>query len=171
MKKNLALTGMMGVGKSTVGRALSARLLMQFSDVDQIIERQLNMDIHEIFREKGETFFRKLEEKITIQEAKRKNTVISLGGGAFMNSKIKKNILFNCKSFWLDLDVKFLKKRLVKSKKRPLLVKKNLEETLEKIYEERKDTYADANYRIDCEKLSTKSITNKIIKIYANNWT
>ena len=169
MKKNLALTGMMGVGKSTVGRALSARLLMQFSDVDQIIERQLNMDIHEIFREKGETFFRKLEEKITIQEAKRKNTVISLGGGAFMNSKIKKNILFNCKSFWLDLDVKFLKKRLVKSKKRPLLVKKNLEETLEKIYEERKDTYADANYRIDCEKLSTKSITNKIIKIYANN--
>ena len=169
MKKNLALTGMMGVGKSTVGRALSSRLLMQFSDVDQIIERQLNMDIHEIFREKGETFFRKLEEKITIQEAKRKNTVISLGGGAFMNSKIKKNILFNCKSFWLDLDVKFLKKRLVKSKKRPLLVKKNLEETLEKIYEERKDTYADANYRIDCEKLSTKSITNKIIKIYANN--
>tara|TARA_B110000285_G_C14882337_1_gene494514 strand:+ start:22 stop:531 length:510 start_codon:yes stop_codon:yes gene_type:complete len=169
LKKNLALTGMMGVGKSTVGRALSARLLMQFSDVDQIIERQLNMDIHEIFREKGETFFRKLEEKITIQEAKRKNTVISLGGGAFMNSKIKKNILFNCKSFWLDLDVKFLKKRLVKSKKRPLLVKKNLEETLEKIYEERKDTYADANYRIDCEKLSTKSITNKIIKIYANN--
>ena len=169
MKKNLALTGMMGVGKSTVGRALSARLLMQFSDVDQIIERQLNMDIHEIFREKGETFFRKLEEKITIQEAKRKNTVISLGGGAFMNSKIKKNILFNCKSFWLDLDVKFLKKRLVKSKKRPLLIKKNLEETLEKIYEERKDTYADANYRIDCEKLSTKSITNKIIKIYANN--
>ena len=169
MKKNLALTGMMGVGKSTVGRALSARLLMQFSDVDQIIERQLNMDIHEIFREKGETFFRKLEEKITIQEAKRKNTVISLGGGAFMNSKIKKNILFNCKSFWLDLDLKFLKKRLIKSKKRPLLVKKNLEETLEKIYEERKDTYADANYRIDCEKLSTKSITNKIIKIYANN--
>jgi shikimate kinase len=169
LKKNLALTGMMGVGKSTVGRALSARLLMQFSDVDQIIERQLNMDIHEIFREKGETFFRKLEEKITIQEAKRKNTVISLGGGAFMNSKIKKNILFNCKSFWLDLDVKFLKKRLVKSKKRPLLIKKNLEETLEKIYEERKDTYADANYRIDCEKLSTKSITNKIIKIYANN--
>jgi len=169
LKKNLALTGMMGVGKSTVGRALSARLLMQFSDVDQIIERQLNMDIHEIFREKGETFFRKLEEKITIQEAKRKNTVISLGGGAFMNSKIKKNILFNCKSFWLDLDLKFLKKRLIKSKKRPLLVKKNLEETLEKIYEERKDTYADANYRIDCEKLSTKSITNKIIKIYANN--
>ena len=78
-------------------------------------------------------------------------------------------LLFNCKSFWLDLDVKFLKKRLIKSKKRPLLVKKNLEETLEKIYEERKDTYADANYRIDCEKLSTKSITNKIIKIYANN--
>tara|TARA_B110000967_G_C18707560_1_gene471036 strand:- start:355 stop:864 length:510 start_codon:yes stop_codon:yes gene_type:complete len=169
LKKNLALTGMMGVGKSTIGRALSVRLLMQFSDVDQIIERRLDMSIHEIFKVKGEAFFRKLEEKITIQEAGRKNTIISLGGGAFMNFKIKKNILLSCKSFWLDLDIKFLEKRLIKSKKRPLLDKKNLKETLEKIYKERKSTYASANYRIDCEKLNAKSITNKIIKIYANH--
>ena len=85
---------MMGVGKSTIGRALSVRLLMQFSDVDQIIERRLDMSIHEIFKVKGEAFFRKLEEKITIQEAGRKNTIISLGGGAFMNFKIKKKYSF-----------------------------------------------------------------------------
>ena len=169
MKKNLALTGMMGVGKSTIGRALSVRLLMQFSDVDQIIERRLDMSIHEIFKVKGEAFFRKLEEKITIQEAGRKNTIISLGGGAFMNFKIKKNILLSCKSFWLDLDIKFLEKRLIKSKKRPLLNRKNLSEVLEKIYKERKSTYAIASYKIDCDKLNKNLIIDKIIKLYEDN--
>ena len=86
MKKNLTLTGMMGVGKSTVGKTLSKRLLMGFSDIDKIIENILKMSIQEIFEKKGEIFFRKFEEKITLQETKRKNVVISLGGGAFINS-------------------------------------------------------------------------------------
>jgi shikimate kinase len=73
------------------------------------------------------------------------------------------------KSFWLDLDIKLLEKRLNKSKKRPLLNNKNLGETLKKIYEERKKTYAVANYRIDCTKSNSNLITNKIIKLYANN--
>ena len=62
MKKNLALTGMMGVGKSTLGKALSEQLLMQFSDIDKIIENKLKMSIQNIFDNKGETFFRKHEE-------------------------------------------------------------------------------------------------------------
>ena len=169
MKKNLTLTGMMGVGKSTIGRSLSKKLFMQFSDIDEIIEKKLKMTVQKVFEEKGELFFRKLEEEITLQEAAKVNIVISLGGGAFMNNKIRKKILLNSKSFWLDLNKKILEKRLIKSKKRPLLDKKNLKETLEKIYKERKSTYASANYRIDCEKLNAKSITNKIIKIYANH--
>ena len=169
MKKNLTLTGMMGVGKSTVGKALSKKLLMQFSDVDKIIEEKIGMSIQEIFEKKGELFFRKIEEKITLEISQKKDAIISLGGGAFMNSSIRKNILSTSMSFWLDLDIKLLEKRLIKSKKRPLLDKKNLKETLEKIYKERKSTYASANYRIDCEKLNAKSITNKIIKIYANH--
>ena len=72
MKKNLTLTGMMGVGKSAVGKSLSKRLLMQFSDIDKIIENTLKMSIQEIFKKKGELFFRKLEEKISLQEAKKK---------------------------------------------------------------------------------------------------
>ena len=66
---------MMGVGKSAVGKSLSKRLLMQFSDIDKIIENTLKMSIQEIFKNKGELFFRKLEEKITLQEAKKKNVV------------------------------------------------------------------------------------------------
>ena len=72
MKKNLALTGMMGVGKSTIGKILSKRLFMQFIDVDKIIENKLKMKIPKIFEKKGESFFRKLEEKITLLEAKKK---------------------------------------------------------------------------------------------------
>ena len=169
MKKNLILTGMMGVGKSTIGRALSKRLLMQFSDIDTIIENKLKMSVPKIFEKKGESFFRKIEEKITLQENKKKNIIISLGGGAFMNSKIRKNILVNSESFWLDLDVKLIEKRLMKSKKRPLLNNKNLGIALEKIYIERKNIYARANYRIDCNRLNLNLITSKIIKLYANN--
>ena len=169
MKKNLALTGMMGVGKSTIGKALSKRLLMQFSDVDKIIEKRLKMNVHEIFEKKGEIFFRQIEEKITLQETKKENIIISLGGGAFMNNKIRKKILLNSRSFWLDLNKKILEKRLIKSKKRPLLLNKNLKVTLEKIFKERKNTYADANYRINCDNLSLNSITDKIIKLYENN--
>jgi shikimate kinase len=169
LKKNLALAGMMGVGKSTIGKALSKRLLMQFSDIDRVIEGKLNMSIQKIFEEKGEVFFRKIEEKITLQESKKKNIVISLGGGAFMNLKIRKSILANSKSFWLDLDTRLLEKRLISSKNRHLLNGKNLKEFLEKTYKERRSTYAIADYKINCDKLSLNFITNKIIKLYAKN--
>ena len=160
---------MMGVGKTSIGMYLSRRLFMKFIDIDKIIENELKMTIQKIFLEKGESFFRKYEEKITLQEIKKKNSIISLGGGAFMNSTIRKDILLNCKSFWLDLDTKLIEKRIIKSKKRPLLNDKNLKQTLEKIYNDRKDIYATANYRINCDRLNKNLITNKIIKLYANN--
>ena len=169
MEKNLALTGMMGVGKSTVGRALSKRLLMQFSDIDTIIEKKLKMSIQKIFETKGESFFRKFEEQTTLEEVKKKKIIISLGGGAFMNSKIRKNIILNSKTFWLDLNIELLEKRLIKSKQRPLLNDKNSKKTLKDIYEERKSTYAKANYRVKCDGLNLNLITSKIIKLYANN--
>ena len=160
---------MMGVGKTSIGMYLSRRLFMKFIDIDKIIENELKMTIQKIFLEKGESFFRKYEEKITLQEIKKENAIISLGGGAFMNSTIRKDILLNCKSFWLDLDTKLIEKRIIKSKKRPLLNDNNLKQTLEKIYNDRKDIYATANYRIICDRLNKNLITNKIIKLYANN--
>ena len=168
MKKNLTLTGMMGVGKSTVGKSLSNRLSLQFIDVDKIIEKKLNMKIQNIFKKKGEIFFRELEEKITLQEIKKEGIVISLGGGAFINPKIRKEILATSKSFWLDMSVSLIEKRLVNSKKRPLLDPANLKNDLKEIYNERKKIYALANYRIDCDKLNINLITNKIISLYDN---
>ena len=169
MKKNLALTGMMGVGKSTIGKLLSKKLLMRFADIDLIIENKLKMRIQKIFEKRGEAFFREIEEEISLQEIKKKNVIVSLGGGAFINPKIKKVVLSNSKSFWLDLDLKLLERRLITSKKRPLLKDKNLKKILEKIYNERKSSYGTANYRIDCNKLDKNLITNEVIKIYENN--
>ena len=72
MKKNLTLTGMMGVGKSTIGKALSKGLSLEFVDIDKIIEKKLKLTIQKIFEQKGEAFFRELEEKVTLEEIKKK---------------------------------------------------------------------------------------------------
>jgi len=168
LKKNLTLTGMMGVGKSTIGKAVSQELSMQFIDVDKIIEKKLKLTIQKIFEKKGELFFRQIEEKITLEEIKKKNRIISLGGGAFMNSKIRDYVVLNTKSFWLHLDINLLEKRLVDSKKRPLLTNKNIRINLEKIYKERRATYSLASHKINCNNLNTKLITKKIVALYEN---
>ena len=108
MKKNLTLTGMMGVGKSTIGKAVSKGLSMQFIDIDKIIEKKLKLTVQKIFEKKGERFFREIEEKVTLEEIKKKNRIISLGGGAFMNAKIRNCVILNTKSFWLHLDANLL---------------------------------------------------------------
>ena len=169
MKKNLTLTGMMGVGKSTIGKALSKGLSLEFVDIDKIIEKKLKLTIQKIFEQKGEAFFRELEEKVTLEEIKKKNKVISLGGGAFINEKIRNYVISHTKSFWLNLNVSTLSERLSGSKKRPLLINNNTKLTLEKIYNERKSIYSLANYKIDCNNLATGSIVSKIIKLYQND--
>ena len=159
----------MGVGKTTVGKALSEHLSMEFLDVDTIIEKKLNLTVQKIFEKNGEAFFREVEEEVTLQTLKDKNKIISLGGGAFMNPKIRDCVISNTKSYWLYLDLNLLEKRLINSRKRPLLINKNIRLDLEKIYNERKGTYSLANYKIDCNNLSTDLITKKIITLYEDN--
>ena len=95
--------------------------------------------------------------------------MISLGGGAFINEKIRNYVISHTKSFWLNLNVSTLSERLSGSKKRPLLINNNTKLTLEKIYNERKSIYSLANYKIDCNNLATGSIVSKIIKLYQND--
>ena len=159
---------MMGVGKSTIGKAISKQLLMEFIDIDKIIEKKLKLTIPKIFEQKGEAFFRRVEEKVTLEEIKKNNKVVSLGGGAFMNKKIRDCILSQTKSFWLNINIDLLTKRLNSSQKRPLLINKDTKFTLEKIYQERRSTYSLANYKIDCNNLKTDLIVKKIIMLYEN---
>jgi len=159
---------MMGVGKTTIGKILSELLSMQFIDIDKIIEKKHNMTISKIFELRGENYFRRLEEDNTLEQAKKKNVIISLGGGAFMNSNIREEILLNSKSFWLNTNLEIIKERVKKSQKRPLLNNDNFKKTLEQIYHERKDFYALADHKIECNKQKPKLIANIIIKIYEN---
>ncbi len=166
MKKNLVLTGMMGVGKSTVGKNLAQKLSYNFVDIDRTIESREGSSINLIFKNKSESYFRKLENEISLEKLKKKNTVISLGGGAFLNKSIRREIKNTSVSFWLDVDVSELIKRLKKTKKRPLLYNKNLNVTVNKIYLERKKTYSEADFRIKCNFLGPDKIVDKILKLY-----
>ena len=166
MGKNLTLTGMMGVGKSTIGKNLAKKLKYNFIDVDKIIEAKEGRSINSIFKNKSESYFRKIENDITLSELKKNNSVISLGGGAFLNKSIRRSAKKFSISFWLDLPVYELTKRLKKSRRRPLLFRKNIDETVKKIYFDRKKFYDDADYRVKCNSLKLEEIVNKILGIY-----
>ena len=117
MKKNLILTGMMGVGKSTVGKRLAKELSLRFVDVDKLIEIKEGCSINLIFKNKSENYFRRLETSISLQELKKNNAVISLGGGAFLNKSIRRVVKDTALSFWLDVNIDELIKRLKNKKK------------------------------------------------------
>ena len=168
LKKNLVLTGMMGVGKSTIGKNLANKLSYAHIDIDKIIEEKEGATINIIFKNKGENYFRTLENKITLRELKTDSSVISLGGGAFLNKDIRRTVKKFSLSFWLDINLNILINRLKKSKKRPLLFKKNIGETIGKIYYERKKIYSEADFKVRCDKLKTDTIVGKILKIYEN---
>ncbi len=169
MKKNLILTGMMGVGKTTVGKSLSVSLKMNFIDIDRLIEEKAKMSINQIFSKKGEKHFRLMEVETTLKSLKEKESIIALGGGAFMNKAIRDSVLKDCISFWLNLDITRLMKRIYLIKKRPLLNNNNKESTLKEIYDQRKKVYNLANYKIDCNKKDKNLIVSEIIKIYESN--
>ncbi len=168
LKKNLVLLGMMGSGKSTIGHLISKKLGQEFIDVDSVIEKETSIKISEIFLKKGELFFRNLEEKITLKLLENRNTIISLGGGAFINDKIRKEVLKNNLSFWLNWNAYTLMERIKKSKKRPIAF--NLDETkLMELIKNRSKIYSKAKFKINCQKLSKKEITKKIIGLYEKN--
>jgi len=166
LTKNLTLTGMMGVGKSTIGKILAKKLNYNFIDVDKLIEEKEGLSINLIFKNKSESYFRNLENEITLLELKKSNSVISLGGGAFINNSIRKSAKKLSTSFWLDVPIDVLIRRLKKSKQRPLLFKKNTAETIKKIYFDRKKIYNEADHRIKCNSLRSKEIVERILYLY-----
>ena len=165
IKKNLVLLGMMGVGKTGIGKYVARRLKINFIDIDRLIEKKNGMQITEIFKAKGESYFRKEEEFVTIKYLNKKESIISLGGGGFINDKIRKKVLSECISVWLNVNLETIYKRLEKSNKRPLVYKDN-QNNIEKIFIERKKIYSLAAHEINCDNLSINQISNKIIKLY-----
>ena len=165
LKENLVFLGMMGAGKSSIGSIVSKKLDIDFVDIDKEIENKLGMKISKIFENKGEKYFREIEENFTLKILKRSNIVISLGGGAFLNSKIKKEILDNHISLWLNWDIKTLINRIKDSQKRPVAFDASKNQLINLI-KKRSIVYSKAMYKIDCEYLTRNEIVKDILKIY-----
>ena len=163
--KNLVLLGMMGSGKSSIGILVSKKLDLPFLDVDSLIVENPGLSIAEIFEKKGEDYFRNLEEKITLKYLKKIKSVVSLGGGSFINNKVRKEILVNHISFWLNWDESILIKRIRGSKKRPLAFK-STNQKIKTIIKARSKIYSKAKFEINCNKLTKTEIVKNIIKIY-----
>ncbi len=168
MRKNLVLLGMMAVGKSTIGKIVAKKQNLKFIDIDLNIEKKKSIKISEIFKDKGEKFFRLLEEKEVLESLKKNECIIALGGGAFMKKTVRDKILKYSVSIWLDANLKTLNKRVKWNKKRPLidLDKEDSQIKINKLYAERKNIYKLANFRINCNNLSKENIANKIIVFY-----
>ena len=164
-KENLVFLGMMGSGKSSIGSLVAKKLQLNFIDVDNEIETELGLSIKQIFETKGENYFRKFEEKITLKKLKLKPVVISLGGGAFTNRNIRKEVIKNHLSFWLNWSDEILVNRIKNSKKRPLVSNASENEIIDLI-KKRSNIYSKALYKIECDSLTKKEIVKKILNIY-----
>ncbi len=162
-KENLVFLGMMGSGKSSIGSLVAKKLKLDFIDIDKEIEKELGLSISKIFETKGEIYFRKFEEKITLKILKNNSTVISLGGGAFVNKLIRKEVLKSHVSFWLNWNNEILLNRIKNSKKRPIAFLSTDNELINLI-KKRSNIYSKALHEIKCDKLSKNQIVKKVLE-------
>jgi shikimate kinase / 3-dehydroquinate synthase len=165
---NIALTGLMGSGKSTVGKYLANHLKKNFIDTDQIIEEREGKTISQIFEDNGEDYFRKLEAdliKEIFKDPTAKDLVVSLGGGAIVNPESREIIKEHSSLVALIADPKDLHQRIKRRKSRPLLNdSKNQLEILTNLWHNRKDAYYDSHIQITTEGKSINSIGIEIMK-------
>ena len=167
-KKNIVFLGMMGSGKSSIGFLVSKKLSLEFFDVDHYIEKELQMKISEIFKIKGEEYFRKFEEKMSLDILGKKNIVIALGGGAFLNKKIRRAVLNNHLSIWLKLNSNEIIKRIKGNPKRPIAFQSTNNDLI-KLVKKRSNIYSKALYKINCNNLTKTEIVNKVLNLYETN--
>ena len=161
-KINITLCGMMGSGKSTIAKRLAKKINFNFIDTDNLIEEKTGKSINLIFKENGENYFRKLEEKVITDILKTKKYVISLGGGSIINQNIRKIIQKNSFNVYLEVDIAILIKRLSSSKKRPLINNTDIKQTLMKLINKREIFYQKADLILNNEKNINESV-DKII--------
>jgi shikimate kinase len=137
----IVLVGMMGVGKSTVGRRLAARLGVPFADADEEIERAAGMSISEMFERYGEVHFRDGERRVIARLIDGAPKVIATGGGAFMQEDTRALILASATAVWLDADIDVLVDRVSRREGRPLLKGRNPREVLTELAAKRNPVY------------------------------
>lgn len=145
----VVLVGLMGAGKTTVGRRLARALHLPFKDADAEIELAAGRSVSDIFAERGETEFRAGERRVIRRLLDGPPVVLATGGGAFMNPDTRKLILARALSIWLRADLDVLVRRCSRRSTRPLLLNGDPRETLERLARERYPTYAEADLTVE----------------------
>ena len=147
LKKSVVLVGMMGSGKTAIGKALALRLGVPFLDSDAAIEEAAQLTIAEIFERDGEPFFRQREAEVIARLMKGPPCVLSTGGGAFLNANVRDTIAQNGVALWLDASLDTLWDRVKHKDTRPPLRTANPRQTLEEIFNARRPVYELAGLR------------------------
>ena len=147
--RTVVLVGLMGAGKTTIGRRLAQRLEMRFVDADEEIERAAGLTVREIFARFGEAEFRSGERRVIARLLAEPPLVLATGGGAFMDSETRAEIKRQAISIWLKADLDLLEKRVSRRNTRPLLANGNARETLERLMAERYPIYAEADITVE----------------------
>jgi len=148
-QRSIVLVGLMGAGKSTVGRRLSNALRLPFFDADQEIERAAGCSISDFFETYGEAAFRDGERKVIARLLKGPRHVLATGGGAFMDPSTRALIKAEGLSIWLRADIGLLMERVTKRPTRPLLKNNDPRATMERLMAERYPTYGEADITVD----------------------
>jgi shikimate kinase len=163
--RSLVLVGLMGAGKSTVGRRLSQTLKMPFRDADHEIEAAAGMTIPEIFTVHGEDHFRDGERRVIARLLQEGPMVLATGGGAFMNEETRQRIAECAISIWLKADLDTLMRRVRKRSTRPLLQNPDPEGTMRRLMEVRYPVYATADVTIDSHEAPHDRVVADILKV------
>ena len=165
LKKTIVMVGMMGAGKTAVGRALAARLEVPFLDSDHEIESAANMTIPEIFSRDGEAFFRRKERQVIARLLTEECGVLSTGGGAFLAAENRETITRNGASIWLQADLEVLWNRVRHRDTRPLLKTPDPRATLAELYAARVPLYAKADLTVASDgQASIEEMVDRVLE-------
>lgn len=167
VERPIVLVGMMGVGKSSIGRKLANRLGLQFVDADDEIVTAAGMSISEIFERFGEAYFRDGERRVIARLIDGSPKVIATGGGAFINPETRSLILQKAHSIWLDADISVLVERVGRRGHRPLLKGRDAHQVLTELSIIRNPVYAEAKMHIRSDTSPHERTVDNILKAFA----
>jgi shikimate kinase len=159
----IVLVGLMGVGKSSVGRKLAHRLSLPFIDADDAIEEAHDLSIAEIFAKFGEPYFRNGERRVITRLLDERPHVIATGGGAFMQAETRALILKNAFSIWIDANIDTLVQRVARRNTRPLLIGRDPGQVLSELAAARNPIYAEADLRVESDDVPHEVMVDRII--------
>lgn len=165
--RSIVLVGLMGAGKSTVGRRLAQKLGLEFTDADAEIERAAGKTVPDIFRDHGEAYFREGERKVIARLLESGAQVLATGGGAFMNEETRKNIARLGISVWLKADMDLLMKRVRRRDNRPLLKAEDPDAVMRQLIAERYPVYGQADVTVESRDVPHNSIVSDVIRALA----